>query len=236
MVDEISSSSKYLILETSSRYAEVALANHEEILASRILTENRRNASDLTLIVAELVSALGWKITQIDGMIASLGPGSFTSLRVGLMSAKALAYINQCSIYGVGTFDAIVHQAPNDVQNVFVISDALQGNVYSARYVRENQGWTISEPLAIRSFQTILENLSPETKLSGPGLQVYREKVDSKTTLPDPCWQPRCESLFQIVKRNPSLYLCDSWFIEPIYLRGSSAEEKRNKLLIDKSK
>src|SRR5688572_8737443 len=96
-----------LVLETSCRRGLVAVADGDRALAVRALDESRRNARDLAPAVAALLAEQGWKARQLEVVIVSVGPGSYTGLRVGIMSAKALAYATGCALVGVETFAVV---------------------------------------------------------------------------------------------------------------------------------
>src|SRR5206468_351809 len=87
---------RLLILETSSQAGQVALAAGERLLGVRRLDEARRHARDLAPAVRELLVEQGWRPRDLHGVVVSRGPGSYTGLRVGIMSAKALAYATGC--------------------------------------------------------------------------------------------------------------------------------------------
>src|SRR5262245_34096399 len=115
---------RLLILETSGRTGHVALAQGEAFLGLRSLDEARRHARDLVPAVAGLLAEQGWQPRDLDAVVISRGPGSYTGLRVGIMSAKTLAYATGCALVAIDTFAAIAHQAPAEVQNLDVIADA----------------------------------------------------------------------------------------------------------------
>src|SRR5438067_1968570 len=102
---------KLLILETSGRVGRVAVALGATLGEIRTLDETRRHGRDLAPAAAELCAARGWAVHELDGVIVSIGPGSYTGLRVGLMSAKALAYAIGCRVLGIETFAAIARQS-----------------------------------------------------------------------------------------------------------------------------
>lgn len=221
---------RILLLETSSRSGEVALGEGEAVVASRLLAASRRNASDLAPVVDELLKEQGWPPVSLRAVAVSLGPGSFTSLRVGLMSAKTLAYAVGCDFFGIGTFPLIAEQTQSETDEVFVISDALQGTVYSASYRRENGDWIEHEPLGIRPLETLLKTLPPDTVLTGPGVENYASRIPSHVKIEPPENRlPRPRTMLRMLRREPDRFRCDPWLTEPIYLRGSSAEEKRRK-------
>src|SRR5262249_48878627 len=95
---------RLLILETSCRRGLVALAAGTELRGVRRLDESRRHARDLAPAVAELLSEQGWKARDLQAVLVGRGPGSYTGLRVGIMSARALAYATGCALIGLDTF------------------------------------------------------------------------------------------------------------------------------------
>src|SRR5216683_2344963 len=103
---------KLLILETSGKAGAVALAEGDVVRQVRRLDETRRQPRELAAV------------------IVSRGPGSYTGLRVGIMSAKAFAYATGCALIAVDTFAAIAAQAAPDVLLLDVIGDAQQDKAY----------------------------------------------------------------------------------------------------------
>src|SRR5205823_5164828 len=126
--------SKLLIIETSSRVGVVAVADEQRILGERRLDEARRHARDLAPSIRDLLGEAGWKPRDLSAVIVSRGPGSYTGLRVGVMSAKTLAYATGCALVGVDTFAAIALQAPAEAAVVDVIGDAQQDKLYVQRF------------------------------------------------------------------------------------------------------
>src|SRR5262249_4022349 len=122
--------SRWLVLETSGKVGQVALAVDQIIRARCRLEVARRHARDLAPAVSELLAEQGWNPRDLTGVIVSRGPGSYTGLRVGIMSAKTMAYATGCVLVGVETFEAIASQAPEAVTSLEVIADAQQDKVY----------------------------------------------------------------------------------------------------------
>src|SRR5438309_1825223 len=120
---------RLLILETSGKVGSVAIAEGATLGDVRSLEEARRHARDLAPAVAELCAARGWKVRDLDVVIITLGPGSYTGLRVGIMSAKMLAYASGCVVLGLSTFAAIARQSPPDAIDIDVLADAQQQNI-----------------------------------------------------------------------------------------------------------
>jgi tRNA threonylcarbamoyladenosine biosynthesis protein TsaB len=218
---------RLLIIETSGRGGLVALARGETLCGQHQLQESRRHGRDLAPLTAELLEAQGWRAHDLEGVIVSLGPGSYTGLRVGLMAAKALAYATGCELIAVETFDAIAEQTPENVQRLDVIADAQQQRVYLRSYLRENGMWTAATPLTIRELQDWLDSRDPGAWISGPGVDVHAEVLSGLNLIDAQRRSPGAEALLRLgLRRFRAGERDDLWKLEPTYLRPSSAEEQ----------
>lgn len=218
-----------LVIETSGRAGQVAVARGDVLLAKRPLDEARRHARDLAPAVAGLLAAQGWKARDLHGIFVSLGPGSYTGLRVGIMSAKALAYATGCALLGIEPFAAIALQAPAEAARLDVIADAQQGNVYVQSFARTAaDAWHAVAPLAIRPLDEWLAQREPTAWASGPGLHTYAKRMPTGVPLtPEDAWDPRAESLLRLgMPRVRAGERDDAWTLEPLYLRPNAAERQ----------
>jgi tRNA threonylcarbamoyladenosine biosynthesis protein TsaB len=221
-------SPRILILETSGRVGLAALAEGAELRGARRLDETRRHARDLAPAMAELLREQGWKARDLSAVIVGRGPGSYTGLRVGLMSGKTLAYATGCALIGIDTFAAIARQSPDECDGVDVIADAQKDLVYIQSFVRTGEEWTAQNELCIKPFAQWLSHRGPDTWTSGPGLVKWRTKVPAEL----PCvseerWNPSVESLLVLgLTRFRAGQRDDVFALEPLYLRASSAEEQ----------
>lgn len=219
---------RLLILETSGRIGQVALAEGARLLSCRRLDETRRNARDLAPAAAQLLSAQGWRPKQIDGVVVSRGPGSYTGLRVGIMSAKAFAYATGCRLLAIDTFAAVAEQAPAEVQRLDVLADAQQDRVYVQSFARGPDRWTSLTLLAICRFTDWLQGRSADAWVSGPGLHRWESQLPPEVPrVARECREPQAESLLRLALiRWRAGARDDVYALEPLYLRPSSAEEQ----------
>ncbi|MCE9531605.1 MAG: tRNA (adenosine(37)-N6)-threonylcarbamoyltransferase complex dimerization subunit type 1 TsaB [Planctomycetes bacterium] len=218
-----------LILETSGKVGWVAVSAGERVLATRVLPEARRHARDLATRTRELLDEQGWKARDLTAVIVDIGPGSFTGLRVGIASAKALAFATGCRLYGVSAFDAIAAAVADDGEVLEIIADALQGQVYCQRFVRATTGvWVSHQPIRICAFTEWLAELRPGSLIAGPAVEMVRERLPVDVTVLKEQF-PECGELLAVARRNEDRPCADLAALEPIYLRGSSAEEKRKR-------
>ena len=219
---------RLLILETSGRGGFVALAEGPELCGVRRLDESRRHARDLAPATAELLAAQGWKARDLNGVIVGRGPGSYTGLRVGVMSAKTLAYAVGCALIGVETFAVVAAQTPAGADRVDVLADAQQEKVYVQSFGREGGGWRALAALAVRPFADWLAGRASDAWVSGPGLHRWAAKLPAGVPVVDAAlWDPQPESLLRLgLARYTAGERDDPFGLEPLYLRPSSAEEQ----------
>jgi tRNA threonylcarbamoyladenosine biosynthesis protein TsaB len=223
-------SESWLILETSGRVAKVGLARGGAVVRSIHLDDTRRHARDLAPTVESLLVAESLRPTDLTGVLASRGPGSYTGLRVGLMSAKALAYATGCKLVAVDAFAAIAEQSPADAGQVWVIADALQGQIYHQWFTRSGTEWLAADELRIDRVEDWLPRIAAGAWVSGPGVNVYAERIPTTCGLvAEPDREPRVESVFAVGRKLAALSREEMFALEPLYLRGSSAEEKAKK-------
>jgi len=220
---------RVLIIETAGRVGQLALAADDVVVADAHLGEARKRASDLALVVDRLLKEQGWAPRELTAVVVGLGPGSYTGLRVGLASAKALAYATRCAFFGVETFAAIAERLPPEVEAVSVIADALQGKLFRRDYRRNaSREWEPASRLEIVAASDWLASLRPGLWVSGPaaGMLADQFAADVRVVSADER-EPRAVDLLNVAKKHPWAVTTDVWTAEPLYLRGSSAEEKR---------
>jgi tRNA threonylcarbamoyladenosine biosynthesis protein TsaB len=219
---------RLLILETSGRRGQVALAHGATLLAARPLDEARRHARDLAPAIAELLASHHWKPRDIHAVIVSIGPGSYTGLRVGVMSAKTFAYATGCFLVGVETFAAVALQSPPDATRVDILADAQKTNIYVQAFTPAADGCCAASALTIQPFADWLKDRAADAWVSGPGLLKWRTLLPEEVRVVDEAhWEPRPESLLRLgLGRLEAGSTDNALSLEPLYLRPSSAEEQ----------
>jgi tRNA threonylcarbamoyladenosine biosynthesis protein TsaB len=214
----------HLLLETSGRAGRVGVAVDDGIVAMAQLDEARRHARDLASTIERLLGEAGGTAKDLAGIAVSIGPGSFTGLRVGITTAKALAYAVGCPLVAVPTFLPIARQAA--FETVDVISDGLQKHVYCQRFVH---GVPASD-LRIRPVEFWIASLSPTVAVSGPAVAMFDAVIPAECPrVEESLRMPTVEKLFAASRTIAPLTLDELFTLEPLYLRGSSAEEAASK-------
>ncbi len=221
-------------IETSGRSGSIAVVRDQVVLGETELSATgRRHARTLVPEIGQLLKELNLKMSQLDGIAVSIGPGSFTGLRVGIVCAKTLAYALQTPLIAVDTFLAIAENSGVTDCPLYVIDDALRGDVYAGAYQRGEDGtWTCESPPALTSMDEFLHRLPPESMISGPGVGKLSEDLKGRKLVVE---SRRCPLAKQIAligeRRLISQDVDDFWTAEPHYIRRSAAEEKAEQSL-----
>lgn len=219
-----------LAIESSGKSASVALARDDESPIERIVGDTgRRHAQTLVSEIAALFRESNTSVGQCDLIAVSIGPGSFTGLRVGVVAAKTLAYAAGARLVAVDTFEAIAAKSPPDVSQVDVIADAQRGGLFCGRYKRVNGTvWTRIGEIEVVDAEQWARSRSKGDMLSGSGIERIRAFLpESAKELSAECWTPSATSVACIGRRlSDAGELADSFTLEPFYLRPSAAEEK----------
>jgi tRNA threonylcarbamoyladenosine biosynthesis protein TsaB len=131
----------FLIIDTALEQAIVALSKDGKILSELVNKETHNHASFIQVAIAKLLESQNMEINNIDAIAVTLGPGSYTGLRVGLASAKGIAYTLQKPLIGLSTLNALAQAAfklvPKELGQafqIFSLIDTRRMEVFGAIY------------------------------------------------------------------------------------------------------
>lgn len=217
-------------VETSGKSGEVALWRDDAPVESRSLSSaGQRHAQALVKEINDLLDRHELTATDIDLVAVSIGPGSFTGLRVGVVFAKTFCYATKAKLVAVDTMRAIAENCPPDVHQVYVLADAQRGDVYVGEYVRGDQGeFHRRGDVSIRKLEEFSRARESANHVTGPVLERYAQALEGRChVLPNTLWHPRAETIARIGRAMAEGgELADLWQLEPFYIRKSAAEEK----------
>jgi tRNA threonylcarbamoyladenosine biosynthesis protein TsaB len=194
----------------------------------RRLDEARRHTRDLAPAVADLLAGQGWRPRDVQAVVVGRGPGSYTGLRVGIMSAKAFAYATGCALVALDTFAVLAAQAPAEAGRLDVLADAQQDKVYVQSFCQGAGGWEPLVPLTIRRFADWLAGREARAWVTGPGLHRWGAHLPAGVLAAGPEYHdPTPEAVLRLgLAKYESGGRDDVFALEPLYLRPSSAEEQ----------
>ncbi|MDD4463891.1 MAG: tRNA (adenosine(37)-N6)-threonylcarbamoyltransferase complex dimerization subunit type 1 TsaB [Desulfobacterales bacterium] len=130
---------RILALDTASRTCSAALMEDGALVAEWNCGNGRTHATHLMVMIDQILRLSGAAISNVDGFAVSRGPGSFTGLRIGISTIKALALSMGKPLVGVSSLEALALQASHFPGLICALLDARKGEVYEARF-RFSQG------------------------------------------------------------------------------------------------
>lgn len=220
-----------LAVETSGRVGSVAACRGVEILAEESLQKGTAHGRLLVPVIDRAVKAAGWAGPRdIELIVVSQGPGSFTGLRIGIACAKTLAAQLGKPLVAVCSLDAMAQNAPPASERILTVLDAKRGDVYAAAYERKNGTLHRTAGPSVMTPDEAGALLERPVHVMGDGLVHHADRFPPPEYrhAPEEQWRIRAGTVarlglgaFQRGGREEPLGL------EPIYLRRPEAEERR---------
>ena len=142
---------RILLIETSTSVLSVALAVDGTVACERVCEEPRKQASLTAPLVKEVLDEAGLSARELDAVCVSSGPGSYTGLRVGVSTAKGVAFGAGIPLLSIGTLDILVSGVSGEGAPQFIVPmiDARRMEVYTAVYSAEGKRLTPVEAKVI---------------------------------------------------------------------------------------
>ncbi len=241
-----------LAADTSTTINTVALCqgtveqpNNLTLLAESTVECNRLHSERLIMSIDALLEEAGIALSTVNLLAVSIGPGSFTGLRIGAATLKGFALAQNIPLMGVPTLDAMARIAAPFIVDADLLLcpmlDARMREIFAAIYrVHEGKLQKCSEDqvCSAQDFAQQINQLSCATPvLFGDGVAPYRDAFDTlvpqvrcleSNALGPRAWGVAAEALARLAQGLPT----DAALVEPIYLRKSQAEinrERQNK-------
>ncbi len=220
-----------LAIETATEHAGLALLEDSSVLAERDLARERQHARSLLTELDLLLAACGRRLEDVKLIALSIGPGSFTGLRIGLATALGLCFGTARKIIPVPTLAALSLHA-GETPKIVPLLDARRQQVYTGLY--GPQGVSLRED-RVCDPRPWFEALRDEGPLSllGPAAQLYRKAAveilgDAVHIHEASLGRPRAASVGRLSLRLlQEGAACTPEAVELRYLRRAEAEEKR---------
>ena len=199
---------KILAVDTSTKHLSLAVTDGDHVLATRNVRPRKDLSLTITFDIEHTLAKADTSLHGIDGFVIGLGPGSFTSLRVGMSMMKAFVMVAEKPVVGISSLDAIAMGIKAKTAQVCVINDARRNLLYSAIYEKKGEGlWRQSDYL-LHPIDEILVRLKGDVTFTGDGIMLYRDHIldwatkhDNRFTSsfePDKHWLPQAKELARL--------------------------------------
>jgi len=195
-----------------------------------VRVEARSHTASLPALVDRVLADAGVTIGDVEGLAVSIGPGSFTGLRIGLALAKGIAFAGGLPLVGVPTLEALAHvadAAPGET--ICAALDARKREVYAALFVAtEAAPRRVSTDVALAP-EALAARLTPPCVLVGDAGEVYGEVLGARATLrPFATHHPRGGVIARLgTERIAAGEGANPGPLEPTYVRAPDAELPR---------
>lgn len=220
-------------IETATQVCSVALwdGDRRALLAESSLARGNTHSERLMPLLDNLLVQAGVAKREIGAIAVSIGPGSFTGLRIGLAAAKAMAYAWGVPVTGVSTLAALALNVPVPGVLLCPLLDAQKGNAYHACYRWEAGRLQVMQAPAVVAVTDLWvrfsEPGSPVLLLGEAAKYPIPESIRHRVTLaPEPVRLPRAALVAALGMEQLHENKADDVFgLSPAYIRRSEAEE-----------
>lgn len=200
-----------LSFDTATELVSVALHDGDDVVAERASDLPMKHGEQLAPLIAAVMADVGVVRQDLTAVAAGVGPGPFTGLRVGLVTARTLGFVLEIPVYGVCSLDVIAVEAveTGTVEGDFLVAtDARRKEVYLAAY--DDRATRLEGPVVTRPAE-----VASELSVAGQGPHLFPEHFPRAVgpTRPSAGWLARVVVAERAQLLDP----------EPLYLRRPDA-------------
>lgn len=156
-----------LAIDTSTGHLSLALYNGSEVLGESTMTSPFRHTSALAPAVRQMLTDLETDEKKLKAIAVAIGPGSFTSLRVGLSFAKGFSLGLGIPVIGVPTLDVIAAQQPVSCGSLCAFLQAGRGKLATCFYKPTRNQWESCSEINVHTVDSLCASVTEETLLCG---------------------------------------------------------------------
>lgn len=217
---------KILSISTSSNIASVSISENDDCILELNIDNNKTHSETLMPLIDELFRTANLKLSDIDAIACDVGPGSFTGIRIGISSVKAIAESLSIPVIGVSSLEALAYNIQDiDCKTICSLIDARNNQVYCGIFDKE---YHLLKDYMADDINKILETLQKYDNILfvGDGAIVHKDLLNITNFPYDNVIHSK-----NIAKCAYTKFKCNNTetadSIVPLYLRKSQAERMR---------
>ena len=171
---------KILGIDTSSMAASVAVIEDNKLICEYTINTKKTHSQKLMPMIENMLGLSDLNVREIDAIAVCEGPGSFTGLRIGMATAKAIAHVNDIPVIGVNSLEALAANMNLCDKKICSILDAQRNQVYTGRYQYEGTKLVEIKEIGIQQIDELLEELAQSGEqwiLVGEAVYKYEDKI-----------------------------------------------------------
>lgn len=227
---------RLILVETSTSLCSVALAENGLISEYRESDTPKSQAALTAPYIQDMLSKRGLTVKDCDAVCVSMGPGSYTGLRVGVSTAKGLCFGAGIPLLAVGTLDTLVWQAigeglvPEGCRYIVPMVDARRMEVYTALFTADGKQLTETEPKIIDGDSFASELQKGPVLFIGDGAGKCQDIIRDPNARFIQCWPKASSMLVPATEGYENKRFKDTAYFEPFYLKQFVATVSNKKL------
>jgi tRNA threonylcarbamoyladenosine biosynthesis protein TsaB len=221
-------------LDSATNVASVAIVENNKLLAELTFNTIKNHSQRLMPMLAWMLEETKLTLDDLDGFAVAVGPGSFTGLRIGLATIKAMAHVQNKPVLAVPTLDGLAANLEGTSGTICPILNARRNEVYSALYRWNgsyNERLTDYMALGLEPLAAMLKKEGEMITFLGDGVEAYQETLADM--LPGAHFAASSNSICRAaqiarlgLERLKQGKIADYYSLEPLYIRKSQAEVK----------
>lgn len=166
-----------LAVDTSTAFVGLALYDGDRVLGEMTWTTSQHHTSELSPALSGLLSRCGASMSSVNALGVAVGPGSFTSLRVGLSLVKGIALARNIPVVGVSTLDVIATAQPLAKHPLVTVIQAGRTRVAYGVYKPVRKQWQAEGPVRSGTLDELLAELESPSLIAGELTSDERRKI-----------------------------------------------------------
>jgi tRNA threonylcarbamoyladenosine biosynthesis protein TsaB len=218
-----------LAVDTSTTQVGLAIYDGAQIISEYAWRSSQRHTVELAPAVSELLARCGLTMENIRWLGVALGPGSFTSLRVGLSLMKGIALARGLPLVGIPTLDILAAAQPASKLPLVALIQAGRGRLAVGWYKNSRKGWQAQSPARVMTFEKLMEEVQKPALVCGELTAEETRELKEKTDvhLASPAQSVRRPAILAELAWEHTLAgnLDDAATLSPIYLHVAEANQ-----------
>lgn len=224
---------KILSLDTSSFPASVAVLEDSVILGEYVVRNQRKHSQHIMVMTERLLEDLGIDIAEVDAFAVTVGPGSFTGLRIGISTVRAFAQATNRRVVALNTLEALAYNLSSCDGFIIPMLDARRDEVFTAVYKFCADGGinTVVEPCVMTVSEVAKRYKGEKCIYLGDGAIIHHDEIkdiDKKANFaPANLSEVRASALataaIRKINKGEDVHYNE---VQPVYLRLSQAERE----------
>jgi tRNA threonylcarbamoyl adenosine modification protein YeaZ len=222
-----------LAIDSSTDSASLALAQDDRVLAETTWRCHQNHSVELLPRLSQLLEKARVSLKDTSVVIVARGPGSFNGLRVGLSTAKGLAFSLKVPIIGIGSLEMAAYPHADTGLPVCPVFNAGRGEIATALYQKKEGGWQRLTPEHITTVEALTEEIDEPTLFCGEYVAAIKGQLKAKLGEKAVIAPPKMLSAVSLLElarpRIEAKDYDDPTTLQPIYLRRPHITQPRRR-------